>query len=70
MAQPPSCSVLPHPMAPAVDVPGTVGKVVGLTLALVETDAQRQVWNTLMAYEHPRGAGPFEVVDLGTAQRS
>ncbi len=51
--------VLPHPMAPAVDVPGTVGKVVGLTLALVETDAQRQVWNTLMAYEHPRGAGPF-----------
>ena len=50
--------VLPHPLAPAVDVPGTVGEVVGLTLELVETDAQRQVW-TLMAYEHPRGAGPF-----------
>ena len=44
---------------PAVDVPGTVGEVVGLTLELVETDEQRQVWNTLMAYEHPRGAGPF-----------
>ena len=35
------------------------GAVVGLTLELVETDEQRQVWNTLMAYEHPRGAGPF-----------
>ena len=51
--------VLPHPVASAVEVPGTVGAVVGLTLALVETGAQRQVWNTLMAYEHPRGAGPF-----------
>ena len=51
--------VLPHPVAPAVEVPGTVGAVVGLTLELVETDEQRQVWNTLMAYEHPRGAGPF-----------
>ena len=51
--------VLPHPVASAVDVPGTVGAVVGLTLELVETGAQRQVWNTLMAYEHPRGAGPF-----------
>ena len=51
--------VLPQPVALAVDVPGTVGEVVGLTLALVETDEQRRVWNTLMAYEHPRGAGPF-----------
>ena len=51
--------VLPHPVASAVDVPGRVGAVVGLTLELVETDAQRQVWNTLMAHEHPRGAGPF-----------
>ena len=51
--------VLPHPMAPAVDVPDTVDKVVGLTLELVQTDEQRRVWNTLMAYEHPRGAGPF-----------
>ena len=33
--------VLPHPLAPAVDVPGTVGAVVGLTLELVETDEQR-----------------------------
>ena len=26
---------------------------------LVETGEQRRVWNTLMAYEHPRGAGPL-----------
>ena len=51
--------VLPHAMAPAVDVPDTVGKVVGLSLELVQTAEQRRVWNTLMAYEHPRGAGPF-----------
>ena len=51
--------VLPHPVAPAVDVPGTVDEVRDLTLVLVETGEQRRVWNTLMAYEHPRGAGPF-----------
>ena len=51
--------VLPHPVAPAVDVPGTVDEVGDLTLELVETGEQRRVWNTLMAYEHPRGAGPF-----------
>ena len=51
--------VLPHPVAPAVDVPGTVDAVGGLTLVLVETGEQRRVWNTLMVHEHPRGAGPF-----------
>ena len=51
--------VLPHPVAPAVDVPGTVDEVRDLTLVLVETGEQRRVWNTLMAHEHPRGAGPF-----------
>jgi len=51
--------VLPQAVAPAVDVPGTVGEVAGLILVLVETDAQRLVWNTLMSHEHPRGAGPF-----------
>ena len=51
--------VLPHPVAPAVDVPGTVGEVRDLALARVETDEQRRIWNTLMAQEHPRGAGPF-----------
>ena len=42
-----------------MDVPGTVDEVGGLTLVLVETGEQRRVWNTLMAHEHPRGAGPF-----------
>ena len=51
--------VLAHPVAPAVDVPDTVGALRDLRLVLVETDAQRRVWNTLMAHEHPRGAGPF-----------
>ena len=51
--------VLPHPVAPAVDVPGTVGEVRDLALVRVETDEQRRIWNTLMAQEHPRGAGPF-----------
>ena len=51
--------VLPHPVAPAVDVPGTVGEVRDLALLRVETDEQRRIWNTLMAHEHPRGAGPF-----------
>ena len=51
--------VLPHPVPPAVDVPGTVGELRDLALVRVETDGQRRVWNTLMAHEHPRGAGPF-----------
>ena len=51
--------VLAHAVAPAHDVPGTVGAVCELALVRVETDAQRLVWNTLMAHEHPRGAGPF-----------
>ena len=49
--------VLPRPVAPAAEVPGTVGEVRDLALVRVETDEQRRVWNTLMAHEHPRGAG-------------
>ena len=45
--------VLPHPVAPAVDVPGTVDEVGGLTLVLVETGEQRRVWNTLMGARAP-----------------
>ena len=37
----------------------TVGELRDLALVRVETDEQRRFWNTLMAYEHPRGAGPF-----------
>ena len=51
--------MLPQPVAPAHDVPGEVGALRELELVRVETDAQRLVWNTLMAHEHPRGAGPF-----------
>ena len=51
--------VLPHPVAPAADVPDTVGEVRDVALVRVETDEQRRVWNTLMVHEHPRGAGPF-----------
>ena len=51
--------VLAHTVAPAHDVPGTLGAVRELALVRVETHAQRLVWNTLMAHEHPRGAGPF-----------
>ena len=51
--------VLPRPVAPAHDVPGEVGALGELALVRVETDEQRLVWNTLMAHEHPRGAGPF-----------
>ena len=51
--------VLAHAVAPAHDVPGEVAQVRELGLVRVDTDAQRLVWNTLMAHEHPRGAGPF-----------
>ena len=46
-------------VAPALNVPGEVGALRDLALVRVDSDAQRLVWNTLMAHEHPRGAGPF-----------
>ena len=51
--------VLAQRVAPAHAVPGEVGELRDVALVRVETDAQRLVWNTLMAHEHPRGAGPF-----------
>ena len=51
--------VLAQPVAPACDVPSEVGELRDLALVRVETDEQLLVWNTLMAHEHPRGAGPF-----------
>ena len=51
--------VLAQPVAAAHAVPTAVGAVQDLKLVLVESDAQRLVWNTLMAHEHPRGAGPW-----------
>ena len=46
-------------VTPAWDVPGEVGELRELALVRVDSDEQRLVWNTLMAHEHPRGAGPF-----------
>ena len=51
--------MLAHAVSPAYEVPGEVSQVRELVLVRVGTDAQRRVWNTLMADEHPRGAGPF-----------
>ena len=60
----------PHPQRPAprrleapvpapVDVPGEVRDVEGLRLVVVEDEAQRRVWNTLLAEEHPQGTTTF-----------
>ena len=51
--------VLARPVAAAHAVPEEVGAVQDLELVLVESDEQRLVWNTLLAHEHPRGAGPW-----------
>ena len=51
--------VLAQPVTPARAVPAAVGGLGDLELVLVESDAQRLIWNTLMAHEHPRGAGPW-----------
>ena len=51
--------VLAQPVTPARAVPAAVGGLGDLQLVLVESDAQRLIWNTLMAHEHPRGAGPW-----------
>ena len=47
------------PVARPEGVPDEVGKVGGLERVRVDGDAQLRIWNTLMAREHPRGAGPF-----------
>ena len=48
--------VLAQAVAAAHAVPPEVGGIEDLKLVLVESDAQRLVWNTLLAHEHPRGA--------------
>ena len=44
---------------PAAGVPSEVGRVRGLSLVLVSTSAEHEIWHGLMAGEHPRGAGPL-----------
>ena len=56
---PRTARVLVQPVAPARAVPDEVGRIEDLELMLVESDAQRLIWNTLMHHEHPRGAGPW-----------
>ena len=40
-------------------VPSDVGALRGLELVLVGNNSEREIWNGLMAHEHPRGAGPL-----------
>ena len=44
---------------PTVGLPEQVQDVRGLSVVLVETPAQRVLWNTLLTAEHPRGAKWF-----------
>ena len=50
---------LAQPVPAPHDVPGTAGRIRGLQLVRVESEAQRRIWNELLLGEHPRGAGPL-----------
>lgn len=50
---------LPHAVAPPQAVPAHVSAIADLELVRVEDEAQRAIWNELMAREHPRGSGPL-----------
>ena len=55
----PSPRCLDAPVPVPVDVPARVRDVEGLRLVVVEDEAQRRVWNTLLAREHPQGTTTF-----------
>ena len=55
----PAPRCLDAPVPAPVGVPTRVGDVEGLRLVLVEDEAQRRLWNTLLAAEHPRGTATF-----------
>ena len=57
--QRPSPRCLDAPAPAPVDVPAQVRDVEGLRLVVVEDEAQRRVWNTLLACEHPQGTTTF-----------
>ena len=57
-------------MPEAEDVPASLRDIRGLELELVEDDAQRAIWNTLMATEHPQGATKFAGAQLRYLFRS
>ncbi len=47
------------PVTAAREVPSTVDQVLGLSLILVTTTEQKELWYGLMAREHPQGARPM-----------
>ena len=57
--QRPSPRCLEAPVPAPVEVPAQVRDVEGLRLVVVEEEAQRRAWNTLLATEHPAGHPPF-----------
>ena len=58
-ARPPSPRRLEAAPAAASGVPAEVSAVEGLSLELVETVAQRELWNSLLHFEHPHGTATF-----------
>ena len=55
----PSPRRLDAPVPAPAEVPAQVRDVEGLGLVVVEDEAQRRVWNTLLATEHPHGTTTF-----------
>ena len=55
----PSPRCLDAPVPAPVDVPAQARDVEGLRLVVVEDEAQRRIWNTLLAREHPQGTTTF-----------
>ena len=50
---------LDTPVPAPVEVPAQVRDIEGLRLVVVEDEAQRRIWNTLLAEEHPQGTTTF-----------
>ena len=57
--QRPSPRCLDAPVPAPVGVPAQVRDVEGLRLVVVEDEAQRRIWNTLLACEHPQSTTTF-----------
>ena len=57
--QRPSPRCLDAPVPAPVEVPAQVRDVEGLRLVVVGDEAQRRIWNTLLAEEHPQGTTTF-----------
>ena len=55
----PSPRCLDTPVPAPVEVPAQVRDIEGLRLVVVEDEAQRRIWNTLLAEEHPQGTTTF-----------